>query len=73
MDIERTYYLDVGDRIVHMLYMAWGLESVYYKTLSVPLATLEHEQQRSLGEVARLVVHRDIRSDNMLWIWKLSG
>jgi len=67
MDLDRTYFLDVGVRIVHMLYMAWGGEALYHDTPSVPSATLEHERQRSLGEVAHLVVHKDIRLDNMLW------
>jgi len=67
MDLDRTYYLDVGVRIVHMLHMAWGGESLYYETPSVAPAALEHEKQRSLGEVACSVLHKDPRLDNMLW------
>jgi hypothetical protein len=67
MDLDRVYYLDVGVRIVHMLYMAWGGESLYQHTPSVPPATLENEKQRSLKEVACSVLHKDIRLDNMLW------
>jgi serine/threonine protein kinase len=67
MDLDRIYYLDVGVRIVHMLYMAWGGESLYHRTPSVPPATLEYEKQRSLQDVAGLVVHKDVRLENMLW------
>jgi hypothetical protein len=67
MDLERTYYLDVGVRIVHMLYMAWGGECLDHHTPSVAPATLEYEKQRSLRDVACLVVHKDIRLENMLW------
>jgi Phosphotransferase enzyme family len=67
MDLNRTYYLDVGVRIVHMLYMAWGGESLYHQTPSVPSATLEREKQRSLKEFARSVLHGDIREENLLW------
>jgi len=43
MDLDRTYHLDIGVRIVHMLYVAWGGESPDHYTLSVLLANLEYE------------------------------
>ena len=67
MDLDRTYYLDVGVEIVHVLYMAWGGESLYHDTPSIAPAALEHEKQRSQGEVACSVFHKDPRLDNMLW------
>jgi hypothetical protein len=67
MDLDRTYYLDVGVRIIHILYMAWGGESLYHHTSPVSPATLESEKQRSLSDVARLVIHKDTRLENMLW------
>jgi hypothetical protein len=68
MDLQRTYYLDVGVRIVHMLYMSWGGENMYERAPSIPPALLELEKQRSMSEVRRLgVVHRDLRLANMLW------
>jgi hypothetical protein len=68
MDLERTYYLDVGVRIVHMLYMAWGGEHADDHTPPIPPATLEYEQRRSLAELADSgVFHQDARPANMLW------
>jgi hypothetical protein len=68
MDLNRTYYLDVGVRIIHMLYMAWGGECLHYYTPSVPPAILAKEKQRSLEEVLHLnILHNDIRLANMLW------
>jgi hypothetical protein len=68
MDLNRTYHLDVGVRIVHMLYMAWGGECLQYHTPSISPATLEREKQRSLKEVLHLnILHNDPRLANMLW------
>ena len=68
MDLNRTYYLDVGVRIIHMLYMAWGGEYLHYYTPSIPPAVLEQEKQRLLEEVLHLnISHNDIRLANMLW------
>ena len=61
MDLNRTYYLDVGVRIIHMLYMAWGGECLYYNTLSIPHAVFEKEKQRLFEEIIRLnILHNDI-------------
>lgn len=68
MDLNRTYYLDVGVRIIHMLYMAWGGDCLCHQTPSIPSATLEAEKQRSLKEVVNFgVLHKDLRLANMLW------
>jgi hypothetical protein len=48
MDLDGTYYLDVGVRIVHMLYIAFGGESLHHHTPSIPLATLEYENSDHL-------------------------
>ena len=67
MDLDRTYYLDVGVRIVHMLYMAWGGNSLYDETPSISALLLEHEKRRSIDEVSRFFVsHKDNRLANML-------
>ena len=61
LNLERTYYLDVGVKIIHMMLMAWGGDSLYERTPPVPSA------QRSMTEVRQLgVIHRDARLANML-------
>ena len=68
MDLNRTYYLDVGVRIVHMLYMAWGGDCLEYCSPWMPPSLLQIEKERSMNEVYRLgVLHQDIRPANMLW------
>jgi len=68
MDLERTYYLDVGVRIIHMLYMAWGGASLCDCTPLMAEGMLEREKERSLKEIsAWQVIHNDSRLANMLW------
>ena len=68
MDLKRTYFLDVGVKIVHMMFMAWGGNNLYEYTPSVSSARLEKEKQRSMDEIRQLgVIHKDERLANMLW------
>ena len=68
LDLERTYYLDVGVKIIHMMLMAWGGYSLCERTPPVPTEHLHREMQRSMAEVRQLgVIHGDERLANMLW------
>ena len=68
IDLERTYFLDVGVKIIHMMFMSWGGHNLYEQTPSAPPARLEQEKQRSMSEIRRLgVLHKDKRLANMLW------
>lgn len=68
MDLNRTYFLGVGVKIVHMMFMAWGGDNLYKHTPSVPSARLGKEKQRSMDEIRQLgVIHKDERLANMLW------
>ena len=68
MDLQTTYFLDVGVKIIHMMFMAWGGFSLLDQSPSVSSTYLEQEKQRSISEVQRLgVLHNDERLDNMLW------
>lgn len=68
IDLARTYYLDIGVRIIHMLFMVWGGECLYEYTLSISSEILEAEKQRSLKELAGSgILHNDLRLANMLW------
>ena len=68
MDLNRTYFLGVGVKIVHMMFMARGGDNLYKHTPSVPSARLGKEKQRSMDEIRQLgVIHKDERLANMLW------
>ena len=68
MDLEKTYFLDVGVKIIHIMLMAWGGVSLYEQTPPVPSALLEQEKQRSMGDIRQLgIFHKDEWLANMLW------
>ena len=68
LHLERTYFLDVGVKIIHMMLMAWVGDNLYEKTPAVPSARLEREKQRSMTEVRALgLIRWDERLANMLW------
>jgi len=64
IDLTRSYCLDAGVWLVHLLLMSWGGEMV--DLVTVP--NLEGEIERSLKELhGEGVAHGDARHANMLW------
>ena len=41
IDLARTYFLDVGVKITHMMLMSWGGHNLYEQIPSAPPAQLE--------------------------------
>ena len=61
VDLVDCYYLDVGVRILHMLLMSWGGETIA-ETVS------QNEVQRTVREVRRAGIdQQDFRTENILW------
>lgn len=68
MDFEIPYFLDVGVKIIHMMFLAWGGESLVRQTPCVHPERLQYERERTIREVRKLgVLQMDERSPNLLW------
>jgi hypothetical protein len=68
IDLKRTYYLEVGVRIIHMLLMSCGGTTLADNTPPISRDRLEREIRQSTGEIRDLgVEHKDLRPQNMLW------
>jgi hypothetical protein len=54
IDLKRTYYLDVGVRIIHMLLMSWGGITLADSTPPIPRDLLDRKIRQSTDEIREL-------------------
>ena len=64
INLVRKYDLDLGVRIVHMLLMSWGGETVD----EADMPKLKEEVMQLVGALrVQGVIYKDVRAPNILW------
>ncbi|KAH7364889.1 hypothetical protein BKA65DRAFT_145816 [Rhexocercosporidium sp. MPI-PUGE-AT-0058] len=68
ISLVRPYFLDVGVRIVHMLFMSWGGEQARKDLMLAMGRDLAAETSEAVTKMLSCgVEHRDVRPPNVLW------
>ncbi|KAK4040486.1 hypothetical protein C8A01DRAFT_46203 [Parachaetomium inaequale] len=70
VDLKWPYRYDIGVRLVHMLFLSWGGESILDRkeALGLDQAALDRQLLPLVQNMHRLgVIHMDVRGPNILW------